>query len=92
MAAGTFVQDRLLVGAEVYARFEGAVWDSPIIGYSGRNPVLVGIRPYIKKYVGSARLAPYIQGSLAYDRIMAGSRPTNTFYAGGNIGLAYVLG
>lgn len=84
------------MGTGIYAGFQQGVFDqvrtAGLVSGDNHKKLLLGIRPYVKKYISPTRLTPYLQGYLSYDRIMAGAGATNSFYAGGDFGLAYLLG
>ena len=96
IAPGVFIRDRLLVGMGVYVGLQGgALASSQAAGFvstGNHKPLMVGVRPYVKKYFSSTRLTPYLQGYVSYNRIMAGAPATNTVLGGGNFGLACLLG
>ncbi|CAG5001093.1 hypothetical protein DYBT9275_02593 [Dyadobacter sp. CECT 9275] len=96
LAPGLFVRDRLLMGLGVQVGIHGGANNiSGSAGYftvNDRTPVSIGLRPFVKKYLSSAKLSPYLEGYASYHRIMAGGPATNTYNAGANFGLAYSLG
>ncbi|KAA0992616.1 hypothetical protein [Dyadobacter aurulentus] len=97
LAPALFMRDRLLVGIGIFAGFQGGVLNTPekaaFVTVGDKKPVLVGLRPFLRKYLSPTKLTPYLEGYASYDRIMGGGGPaTNTYNAGGKLGLAYILG
>lgn len=91
-----FLKDRLLLGIGISAGFRDGVLNGDHVGYAsvdGKKPFALGLRPSIKRYFSPAKLTPYTEGFVSYSRIMGGGAPaTNSYNAGGNFGLAYLLG
>lgn len=96
VGTGIFMPNRVLIGADITLGFRGsAINDRNSAGWMGTGsskPWSIGIRPYLRKYMTAMHLTPYWEVSANYSRIMAGVDPTHTYSAGGQVGLAYVLG
>ncbi len=96
LAPGFFVRDRLMFGLGVFAGLQGGVLKTPdkvgFVNVGNQKPFLIGLRPFVKKYFSPAKLTPYLEGYISYDRIMSGGPATNTYNAGSHVGLAYILG
>ena len=74
LAPGLFVKDRLLIGLGVQVGIKRGVNDIPgNAGYfteDNRTLVSIGLRPFIKKYLSGAKLGPYLESYVSYDRIL----------------------
>lgn len=92
-SVGFFVANRLLIGATISLGIKRAVpYNFPGGIYyvvNNKTPVSIALQPYIKKYLLSSRLSPYLQGYIGWGFIKAGGPVTHTFYTGGDFGLAF---
>jgi hypothetical protein len=96
LGTGVFIASGLLIGTDITVGFRGsAINDQVTAGWMGNGsskPWSFGIRPYMRKYLTDMHLTPYWEVGAGYSRIMAGVGATNTYFADGNFGLAYVFG
>ncbi|GAA4470808.1 hypothetical protein GCM10023189_60120 [Nibrella saemangeumensis] len=100
---GVFVSDNLLLGVDIPVSIRNNKSVSQFnVALSKETENMIGLQPYLKKYIGLNRLRPFVAGYVGYQwgelRRENRNQPSFSFAikqrtvaAGGSLGLAYLL-